>query len=90
MSNPSLIIMGIPKVTFDFFFNPFLAILFSCFVRLLKWDLITETPNFVEGDKLSWKEQADEETMFFEIKNKRFIPGSGNLRFVMIFQEIVE
>ena len=57
-----------------------LAHLFSTFVRLLKWDLVNERPAFVDGDKLVWTEKSDEEHSHFEIKSRRFIPGSGQLR----------
>ena len=56
-----------------------LAMLFSGFVRLLKWDLVTEVPPYIQGDKLTWTTNSytDEEVIKqFEIKNKRYIPGT--------------
>ena len=68
-----------------------LAYLFSTLVRLLKWDLVNERPSYVEGDKLLWTEKSDEEHIHYELKSKRFIPGSGNLRVEYeIKQEIVQ
>ena len=55
-----------------------LALLFSGFVRLLKWDLVTEVPSYIQGDKLSWTANSfndEEQIKQYEIKNKRFIPG---------------
>ena len=56
------------------------ALLFSTFIRMLKWDIVKEVPACVQPDRLTWTEGNEEEMMHFEIKNKRFIPGSANLR----------
>lgn len=56
-----------------------LALLFSGFVRLLEWDLVTEVPSYIQGDKLSWTANSfndEEQINQYEIKNKRFIPGN--------------
>ena len=56
------------------------ALLVSAFVRMLKWDLVNEAPTTVQPDKLSWTEGHEEELKHYEIKRKRYIPGSANLR----------